>query len=47
MPADPKTTPKKDYRRPVLHDYGNVREVTQTVGMGMVDDGGGMADKTG
>ena len=37
---------KKSYETPALVVFGDIREITQTVGMGKVDDGGGMADKS-
>ena len=41
-PSSPqdKVQDKKPYRRPRLEEYGDIREVTRSVGMTGADDGG-------
>lgn len=39
----PVPAPRKPYRRPVLHVYGNIRAITQTVGPNGAMDGGAKA----
>jgi hypothetical protein len=36
----PVPPPKKAYRRPVIHVYGNIRAITQAVGANNNPDGG-------
>lgn len=43
----PTRPPRKIYRRPVIRVYGNIRAITQAVGMtGAMDGGMGMTTKT-
>jgi hypothetical protein len=42
-PDRPHRTPRKPYRRPVVHVYGNIRAITQTIGPNGVMDGGAVA----
>jgi hypothetical protein len=39
-PAHPAPSPKRAYRPPVIHVYGNIRAITQTVGNSGGLDGG-------
>jgi hypothetical protein len=41
-----KQLPKKEYQRPQLIVYGEIRDATQAVGMMGTDDGGKGMDKT-
>ncbi len=43
IPDRPARPPRKPYRRPVIHVYGNIRAITQTVGPNGVMDGGAAA----
>jgi hypothetical protein len=41
-------SPKKPYRSPVLEVYGNIQEITKSLGlMGAGDGGGALMTKTG